>query len=68
MRDEKAGTAAPVGTASSRLRGNRPAVGNALNHFTGRTDVWADATVTGVAADAESVHGRVASLCEGVTR
>ncbi|CAM5687804.1 hypothetical protein SHIRM173S_09517 [Streptomyces hirsutus] len=44
MRDEKAGTAAPVLTVSSRLRGNRPAVGNALNHFTGRTDVWADAT------------------------
>ncbi|MFF0104890.1 hypothetical protein [Streptomyces hirsutus] len=68
MRDEKAGTAAPVLPASSRLRGNRRAAGSALNHFTGRTNVWADATVIGVAADAESVRGRVASLYEGVTR
>lgn len=68
MRDEKAGTAAPVLTASSRLRGSCPAAGSALNHFTGRTTVWADATVTGVAADAESVYGTVASRYEGVIR
>ncbi|MEF9905646.1 hypothetical protein [Streptomyces sp. P9-A2] len=68
MRDEKAGTVVPVLTASSRLRGNCPAAGSALNHFTGRTNVWADATVNGVAADAESVHGRVASLYDGATR
>ncbi|MER6106973.1 putative T7SS-secreted protein [Streptomyces hirsutus] len=45
-----------------------PAVSGALNNFTGQTNVWAGATVTGTIAGAEGAYGTVTSLYDRVTR
>ncbi|MEW2323539.1 hypothetical protein AB0926_20930 [Streptomyces griseoincarnatus] len=44
-----------------------PAVSNALNNFTGQTNVWAGSTATGVLAGSEGAYGAVTSVADKVT-